>query len=144
MTNRRLYPAWGRWAIVILLVFLLWGAFRRKKNFLLSLLFPQPMKTLSIFFPMPKVLRRFQVPILITRHLGTAPEPVGIAFRTGKIVPEIRGYAGPVDILVGMDPQGNILGLKIMDHHETPSYFRPFLEDDFPFRFKKYVLQEFF
>ncbi|MBK1690588.1 electron transport complex subunit RsxG [Ectothiorhodospira mobilis] len=39
----------------------------------------------------------------------------GVAFRvTG------RGYAGPIRLLLGVDPQGRVLGVRVLEHRETP------------------------
>ena len=38
----------------------------------------------------------------------TDSDLVGFAFMTTDIVPEILGYAGPIKMLIGMTPQGNI------------------------------------
>lgn len=34
------------------------------------------------------------------------------------------GYSGPVDVLVGVDPAGNVIGVQILDYKETPGFFR--------------------
>jgi NosR/NirI family nitrous oxide reductase transcriptional regulator len=34
------------------------------------------------------------------------------------------GYGGPVTMLVGTDPDGNIVGVKVIEHRETPNFFR--------------------
>lgn len=34
------------------------------------------------------------------------------------------GYGGPVDVLVGIDPDGVVIGAQIIKHHETPGFFR--------------------
>jgi NosR/NirI family nitrous oxide reductase transcriptional regulator len=34
------------------------------------------------------------------------------------------GYGGPVDVLVGIDPDGVVTGAQIIKHHETPGFFR--------------------
>ncbi|MBK1730932.1 electron transport complex subunit RsxG [Thiococcus pfennigii] len=39
----------------------------------------------------------------------------GIAFRTSGL-----GYAGPIDILVGIDAEGRVLGARVLAHAETP------------------------
>ena len=53
---------------------------------------------------------------------------VGLA-QNGEVVGyaavgEGQGYAGPVDMLVGIDPQGEITGAKIIAQRETPGFFR--------------------
>jgi len=46
-------------------------------------------------------------------------------YKTGKllgyVIPaEGDGYAGPIDMLVGIDPKGNITGLEVLSQQETP------------------------
>lgn len=31
-----------------------------------------------------------------------------------------NGYSGPIRILIGLDPEGNILGVRVLEHAETP------------------------
>lgn len=41
--------------------------------------------------------------------------PTGFAFRaTG------HGYAGPIELLLGLDPDGELLGVRVVSHSETP------------------------
>jgi len=49
-------------------------------------------------------------------------ELAGVAFLTTDIVPEIRGYAGPIKIMVGMDTHGTLIKIHILSHSETPAY----------------------
>jgi NosR/NirI family transcriptional regulator, nitrous oxide reductase regulator len=35
-----------------------------------------------------------------------------------------QGYSGPIEMLVGMDLQGAITGVKIIAQHETPGFFK--------------------
>ncbi|MGD0884156.1 MAG: 4Fe-4S binding protein [Thermodesulfovibrionales bacterium] len=44
------------------------------------------------------------------------------AFNSYDIVPTIRGYAGPIKILLGLSPDGKIIGIKILGHKETENY----------------------
>lgn len=42
----------------------------------------------------------------------------GYAFRTAELFP-ILGYGGkPIDILIGLDPQGHYTGFEVLDHYE--------------------------
>ncbi|MGQ9573403.1 MAG: FMN-binding protein [Anaerolineae bacterium] len=34
------------------------------------------------------------------------------------------GYGGPVEVLVGVSPEGQVLSLRVVGHHETPGFFR--------------------
>ncbi len=45
-----------------------------------------------------------------------------VAFNSYDVTPEIRGYAGPIKVLVRLDRDGNISGLKILSHRETRNY----------------------
>ncbi|MBI4680922.1 MAG: 4Fe-4S binding protein [Nitrospirae bacterium] len=44
------------------------------------------------------------------------------AFNTYDIAPSIRGYAGPIKILLALSPDGKIRGIKILEHKETKNY----------------------
>ncbi len=39
-------------------------------------------------------------------------------------VGEGSGYGGPIKVIVGTDLMGNILGMRIIENHETPGFFR--------------------
>ena len=45
-----------------------------------------------------------------------------IAFNTYDIVPSIRGYAGPIKLLIALNTKSEITGLKILAHRETKNY----------------------
>lgn len=38
-------------------------------------------------------------------------------------VSEAPGYAGPVKVMVGVNPAGEVIGIKVLEHTETPSFF---------------------
>lgn len=42
-----------------------------------------------------------------------------------------QGYAGPIEMLVGMDAQGNITGVQIITQRETTGFFRLILSEGF-------------
>lgn len=48
---------------------------------------------------------------------------------------ESQGYAGPIDMLVGVDLQGNITGVKVIKQRETPGFFKLVLNAGFPEQF---------
>ena len=55
---------------------------------------------------------------------------------TGEIVGyvaagEAPGYGGPVELLVGTDPAGNIVGVHFVSQHESPGFFRLLQSNDF-------------
>jgi electron transport complex protein RnfG len=44
--------------------------------------------------------------------------PEGVKGEAVKVAP--RGYGGPVEMLVGVNKEGKVTGLKILNHRETP------------------------
>jgi len=42
-----------------------------------------------------------------------------------------QGYGGPLEMLVGLDPSGEIIGVKIISQRETPGFFKLILDKDF-------------
>jgi Na+-translocating ferredoxin:NAD+ oxidoreductase RnfG subunit len=56
-------------------------------------------------------------------HYASGPPGKGTAaFNTYDIVPSIRGYAGPIKVLVALGPDGVISGIRVIEHKETPNY----------------------
>lgn len=47
-----------------------------------------------------------------------------VAFNSFDVSPGIRGYAGPIKLLLSIDRRGNILGVRILSHGESPNYVR--------------------
>ena len=41
------------------------------------------------------------------------------------------GYGGPIDVLVGVDPQGEIVGVKVVAQRETPGFYRRLDQENF-------------
>jgi NosR/NirI family nitrous oxide reductase transcriptional regulator len=37
---------------------------------------------------------------------------------------QAAGYGGPIEVLVAMDPAGKVLGMGVIENHETPGFFR--------------------
>jgi NosR/NirI family transcriptional regulator, nitrous oxide reductase regulator len=54
---------------------------------------------------------------------GGPPKLVGFAFWTTELVPLERGYDGPIKMLVGMDTQGLLTGVLVVEHHEPYGNF---------------------
>ena len=48
---------------------------------------------------------------------------MGFAFWTTELEPLERGYDGPIKILVGVDIDGVLTGIVVVDHHEPYGYF---------------------
>lgn len=45
-----------------------------------------------------------------------------VAFNTYDVTPSIKGYAGPIKLLVLLDKGGEIAGMNILEHEETKNY----------------------
>ncbi len=60
---------------------------------------------------------------------------IGAAFVTSNIPPQVSGYGGELDVLVGIDPSGAITGIKILSHNETPQIMQKLLGSGFLSRF---------
>jgi len=45
-----------------------------------------------------------------------------VAFNSYDVVPSLKGYAGPIKVLIALRGDGMITGLKILEHTETKNY----------------------
>ena len=63
-------------------------------------------------------------------------ELIGYCLNTSDVAPDERGYNGPIEMLVGLDKDCEIKGLKILRHSETPEYVTEMLEPRFLNQFK--------
>ncbi|MFH1287251.1 MAG: 4Fe-4S binding protein [bacterium] len=61
----------------------------------------------------------------------------GLCFLSTDFAPNVRGYAGKIKILIGMNKNGKINGVKILSHNETPSYVSILQHSIFTDQFKK-------
>lgn len=53
-----------------------------------------------------------------------------------------KGYSGPIDMLVGIDPQGKVSGVKILNHRETPGLGANIVRPKFLDQFKGKTLKD--
>ncbi|MBF0498758.1 MAG: FMN-binding protein [Candidatus Riflebacteria bacterium] len=58
------------------------------------------------------------------------------AFITSEIAPSIVGYAGPVELLVGIDASETVTGVVVLHHTETPTFVSGIEESWFLDQFK--------
>jgi hypothetical protein len=86
---------------------------------------------LTVFFPEERVdeslyLEEVAPGVMFSEKSGKPPHygsSVGtVAFNTYDVVPGIRGYAGPIRVLLALDKHGTIIGIRILEHKETPNY----------------------
>src|SRR5688572_10980981 len=54
---------------------------------------------------------------------GKEGELLGLAYWTTELEPLERGFDGPIKMLVGMNPAGEITGVIVADHREPYGYF---------------------
>jgi NosR/NirI family nitrous oxide reductase transcriptional regulator len=57
------------------------------------------------------------------------------AFNTYDIVPAIKGYAGPIKMLLVINDKGEISGIKVLEHKETDNYVHYLMSSDYLDRF---------
>jgi transcriptional regulator of nitric oxide reductase len=60
---------------------------------------------------------------------GKEGELVGLAYWTTELEPLERGFDGPIKMLVGLNPAGEITGVIVTDHREPYGYFSVDLPD---------------
>ncbi|MEX1275500.1 MAG: FMN-binding protein [Bacteroidota bacterium] len=46
-------------------------------------------------------------------------------------ISEANGYAGPVQVMLGIDPAGKVTGIDVLSHTETPSFYEKVANTDF-------------
>lgn len=87
--------------------------------------------TMSIFMPEKRIderiyLREIAPDISFPGKKANPPHYKSgegvVAFNTYDITPSIKGYAGPIKLLLALSPDGKITGIKILEHKETKNY----------------------
>ena len=71
-------------------------------------------------------------------EVGGEPELLGYLFETPDYPPEEIGYSAPIEVLVGIDLEGTLTGIKVLFYRESYKSIRgDFLNtEQFPFQFK--------
>ncbi len=65
---------------------------------------------------------RRQKPFEYYEMQNAQDQAMGLAFLTSSVPPEVGGYRGELDVLVGMDLSGKITGVKIIGHNESQEH----------------------
>jgi len=60
----------------------------------------------------------------------------GNSFNTKDIAPDVKGLGGPIEMLVGLDKEGNIEDVEVLSHNETSQYAAGISEPEFLDQFK--------
>jgi NosR/NirI family nitrous oxide reductase transcriptional regulator len=55
----------------------------------------------------------------VVRRAFNGDELLGYVFLTSDLPPEVYGYAGPIETVVGMTPDGTLTGVRVTEYHET-------------------------
>jgi len=76
--------------------------------------------------------KRFQ-PINGDLYSAWGPGETGPEVLIGYVaIGEASGYGGPLKMAVGVSPQGEVLGMAIIEHKETPTFLYRVMRMDFP------------
>lgn len=118
----------GAFALVFTL--LMSGAYHLTRDPINEAVKREELRLVKELVPPPldeEAIRPFPLPEPIQRELDVAPEAKGYAvFRAAKpelvIVParSRQGYGGDVVVIVAVNAQGELVGARVTQHHETP------------------------
>lgn len=61
-------------------------------------------------------------PMAAFEGVATDGKIVWQAFLSSEVAPNIVGYAGPIELLIGVDGTGTITGVALLHHVETPTF----------------------
>ena len=53
-----------------------------------------------------------------TRQPDGSRALIGLAFLTTDVGARVTGYSGPIDVMVGIDLAGSLIGVKVVEHYE--------------------------
>lgn len=90
-------------------------------------LFPGGTETRSVM-GLPPGNRAFEV-------VNAAGETLGWVFRSDRVDPKVKGFKAELGVLTGLDTAGRIVGVKLVEHRDTPSYIAK-LKESFYARFR--------
>lgn len=65
-----------------------------------------------------------------------AKDLIGYCFNTIDLVPDERGYGGPMEIIIFIDKEGKIKNINVIKHSETLDYAAGITKEDFLSQFK--------
>lgn len=73
-------------------------------------------------FPEAEFFRRAKTECPVYEALDAHQSLLGYAIDTSDFVDDVEGYGGPIELALGISPDGFILNGAVIRHHETPSY----------------------
>jgi NosR/NirI family nitrous oxide reductase transcriptional regulator len=84
---------------------------------------------LAAVFPDASRFLRYLQPVPHYRAFGRSDDDLGVAFVTTEVCPEeSQGYHGPISTLVGLSRDGKIVGVRLLEHWESPKYLKDHLD----------------
>ncbi|MEO5333267.1 MAG: 4Fe-4S binding protein [Magnetococcus sp. YQC-5] len=57
-------------------------------------------------------------------YLGQGPSTPTVSMASMPVAPNVRGYAGPLNLLISVDQSGILRGVRLIHSQETPAYIR--------------------
>ncbi|MFC1856218.1 4Fe-4S binding protein [Thermodesulfobacteriota bacterium] len=124
---------------------------RIKKLLLFSALLLIILKLFLSFFIEPKEIdERVYLPIIFSEAISFSDKTsdklyeardsyddvIGYCFNSYDLAPEVKGYAGPIKLFIGMDKSATIKDVSIIAHNETKLYMQKLLDDKFLGQFR--------
>jgi|GEM_PF-965072 len=73
-------------------------------------------------FPEAEFFRRAKTECPVYEALDAHQSLLGYAIDTSDLIDDVEGYGGPIELALGISPDGLILNSAVIRHHETPSY----------------------
>ncbi|NNC90684.1 MAG: FMN-binding protein [Akkermansiaceae bacterium] len=81
------------------------------------------------FFPGAAALGPREPPYHLQEVRDDAGRTIGLVLHTSPEADDIRGYSGPSDVLVAMDPTGTVIGAKILSSEDTSDHVDAVVKD---------------
>ncbi|MFT5326130.1 MAG: NosR/NirI family nitrous oxide reductase transcriptional regulator [Planctomycetaceae bacterium] len=110
-----------------------------------SLKFPDGLAALDVleFFPDLQTMQSDPVRPALFRVADSKGGLLGYVFRSSPAADNLVGYQGPTDTLVALDPQEQVIGIRIRKSFDNEPYVRYVREEDyFLSLFNKYTLTQ--
>jgi len=92
-------------------------------------------RVLKTFIPQADSFKKRQGPFLYF-EIYSNHRLTGYAFNTKDLVPDAKGYSGPIEVLAAVDTACKITDLKILRSDETPDYSEDIAKPEFLGQFK--------
>lgn len=100
-----------------------------------SFRFPEPLtaEDARMLFPEAAAVRQHQRHASLWEIHDLQGAPLGQLLRTSPAADNIVGYQGPTETLIGLDPQGRIVGVRLRKSYDNEPYVGYVAEDEWYF-----------